>query len=401
VIKSSKDLGAITKFLQKKLNQNLDPSNIPNQYKNLNGLYTYWTSDELSELMHTKDGNLSKIITDYSINAYGYFCYSTKVWDEFNDRIAKLRKGTRILRGGLQLATNNMPQGDLITIPLTSNIGYQNQAHVIIHFRNADPDLGRKGFQPELRQTAEEISVSIVNNLKKWRKLLKKDSGAKPAIFDEGEVYDWIKKQENYEKKHPLVIKNKNFFIPINEISITSKPNSEQDTVVLFNQLIAGGVIRGIKLLATSTHQQYDGIFRFYVNEPFEHHTFDKTKNPLGVEELQYDREYLSKPYILEYKFNIDALIQEFENGEKNENDIKLVIAWEMGNEWKKRYSINSLLDLSSLQHRPFHGLTHIFYDDTTGQERFFAIILSELIEYLDDVEKCQTIQKEKYGDIL
>jgi hypothetical protein len=56
-------------------------------------------------------------------------------------------------------------------------------------------------------------------------------------------------------------------------------------------------------------------------------------------------------------------------------------------------------LDLDNLQHREFHGLTHIFRDERTGDTRFQAIILSELIAYLNDVDGVQVIQQSKYGD--
>jgi hypothetical protein len=54
--------------------------------------------------------------------------------------------------------------------------------------------------------------------------------------------------------------------------------------VALFNQLLAGGVIRGVKLLACSTYNQYDGICRFSLVEPTEQHIFNKVTNPLGVD---------------------------------------------------------------------------------------------------------------------
>jgi hypothetical protein len=75
-----------------------------------------------------------------------------------------------------------------------------------------------------------------------------------------------------------------------------------------------------------------------------------------------------------------------------------LVIVWEVGNDWKKRYSITSSLDLENLQHRNIHGLTHIVYDDNSGERRFDLIALSELIEYLEDVNAVQQMQTEKYG---
>ncbi len=150
---------------------NKDPTSLPQRYFHSNGIYEFFSTNELCQLLKQKD---IELIEKYNVEAYGYFTYSTSVWDELNDNKAKLRKGYRVLRGGLQLANNKMIQGEVIVIPLTSNIGYQNQTHVVIHFKDADPDLGRKGFQPELKEIAEKISVQIVNKFKNWKKLFKK-----------------------------------------------------------------------------------------------------------------------------------------------------------------------------------------------------------------------------------
>jgi len=398
VISASVDLDTIVQEQQNLIQKQQDPSKLPDKYRRLNAVYSFWNTATLLEMVD--DDNTKALVNEFQMQAYGYFGYSVKLWDQFNDSIVKLRKGMRILRGGLQLATDHMPQGDLLVIPLTSNIGYQNQAHVVVHFQKADPDLGRKGFQPELREAAERLSVTIVSRLKKWRHLLKADSGASPSIVGESKLDVWVKEQENHETAHRLSIKNPNFFAPLNEVSITATPVSEQDVIVLFNQLVAGGVIRGIRLLASSSHQQYDGIFRFFVNEPLKNHLFDKATNPLGVQELRHDKAFTSKSYVLEYKHNLDALIQEFENEEKTESHIDLVVAWDIGEQWKKRYAVTSLLDLENLQHREFHGLTHVFKDERTGDTRFQAIILSELVEYLNDVDGTQLVQRQKYGDV-
>ncbi|WP_421306599.1 hypothetical protein [Aeromonas veronii] len=396
-IKASVNLKDIIKLQNKLISEGRDASAIPTRYFKSNGIYEHFDTNEIVSL-RKNDEEYDKLIREYNVEAYGYFTYSTSVWDQFNDSLAKLRKGYRVLKGGLQLANNNMTQGELISIPLTSNIGYQNQCYIIVHFKDADPDLGRKGFQPELKEAAEKVSVAIVNRFKKWKKLLKSDSGVKPDIAKEIELHEWIKAQENHAEKHPLVLTNKNFFAPINEISITSEPQSEQDVIVLFNQLIAGGVIRGINLLATSQVKQYDGVYKYVVKEPFKNHVFDKENNPLGVDELHFNSEHISPPKILEYKYNLDALIQEFESEYKNEKDIHLAVAWEMGSEWQKNYEAISLLDLDNLHQRDFHGLTHILDSGTT---RFHVVILKELITYLNDVDGVQEYHKENYGDDL
>jgi hypothetical protein len=155
-----------------------------------------------------------------------------------------------------------------------------------------------------------------------------------------------------------------------------------------------------LRLLATSQTEQYDSIYRFYVSEPVANHVFDKNSNPKGVQQLAHDKSFVSKPYVLEYKYNVDALIQDFETEFKGERVISLVVAWEIGSEWKRRYTVTSLLDLNNIQHRQFHGLTHIFRDDNTGDVRFFAVILSELVDYLSDVDGVQEYQKKAYSEV-
>ena len=111
------------------LSQQKDASKLPPKFKKLNAVYDFWDNAELAKFVTSEEDQ--ELVKKFGIWAYGFFCYSAvHVFDKFNDETAKLRKGQRVIRGGLQLATNAMPQGELITIPLTSNIGYQNQAHV-------------------------------------------------------------------------------------------------------------------------------------------------------------------------------------------------------------------------------------------------------------------------------
>lgn len=395
-ISASTNLKEVIALQASLIKQGKDSSNLPQKYTKSNAVYDFYSNEELTGFKNFDEAE-QKLLRQYSVEAYGYFAYSTLVWDQLNDTIAKLRKGYRVLRGGLQLANNQMAQGDLIVIPLTSNTGYQNQCHVVLHFRGADPDLGRKGFQPELKDVAEKVAVQIVNRLKSWRHLLKSDSGARPDIVKEMNLHEWVKEQEKHESNFPLVIKNPNFFAPIHEISITSIPQSEQDVIVLFNQLIAGGVIRGIKLFATSQVKQYDGLFKFEIKKPLENHVYEKILNPLGVAEMHFDKEHTSAPKVLEYKYSLDGLMSEFENGEKSEKDVHLVIVWKVGDLWKKHYEVTSLLDVENIHLRDFHGLTHKL---NSGNTMFYLIALEELVDYLNDVDGVQAYQSAVYRDI-
>lgn len=393
-ISASQRLGNVLAAQELAIKNGKDPSQAIQKFKNSNGIYERYASNDLIPLLRISDEE-KQLIMDYKISAYGYFAYSTEVWDQLNDKKAGLRKNYRVLRGGLQLANNRMAQGDLITIPLTKSIGHQNQTHVIVHFHDAEPDLGRKGFQPELKELAEKISVMIVGKLSDRRDILKSDSGAQADIEKDIKVHEWLKDQESHEQSNPLELKNQNFFLPTKKISIGSTPRSEQDVIVLFNQLLAGGVIRGIRLLSTSQVAQYDGVFRYCAEEPLENQYFDKTSNPLGVLDEQIVKPFYSPPKILEYKYSLDGLIREFESGLKNAQEIELAVFWDMGKEYLKEFSIISYLDFDNVHQRRYHGISHSL---SSGTSRIQLICLRELMELLNNPSKAQEYQSKTYG---
>jgi len=395
------DLREIKKAREQLSEAHKDPTYLPAKYKKLNGIYSTWFTDNLleDESFSRYDAEQRQLISGLKIQVYAFFCFSTSLWDQYNDKVAQLREGMRILRGGIQLATNYMPQGETLTIPLTRNIGYQQTTFCIVHFSNADPDLGRKGFQPELENLSGDLSRTVVTIFQGYLDLLKKDVGA-PLITLDAQKHKWVKEQEEHASQHPLILKGKGLFMPTEEVPIKSTPLFEQDVVALFNQLLAAGVIRGIKILSTSEHKLYDGIYMIDMAEPFYRFIYEKNTNPLGVpHELFSVGHIISAPQILEYKYSVDGLMREFEKEEKYPGHINLVVAWEMGNEWQKRYEVTSLLDLDNIHHRHFHGVTHELRQTGAGAHVFYALILSELIDYLCKPEKeVQRYQKATYG---
>ena len=377
--------------------QNKDPDKLPRKYFEREGLHEYWDTNSLisdDKGVGTRlDDDQKELALQHNLKCYAFFCYTTKMWDKYNEKDLGVRKDRKILAGGLQLATNTMPQGDLIPIPLRRNIGYQNTTHIVIHLDQADPDLGRKGFQPEIEQLAKDISNHIVTSFSaRWWRHLKKATGDPPGIGDKLPLDNWKQKFREHEKENPLTIKRKDLFLS----SMTAEPESEQDVIALFNQLLGGGVIRGIQLMATSAHQRYDGIFRFHIEEPFEDYQFDEDKNPLGIISNRIE-EITTEPKLLEYKHSFDGLIQDFQTDKKKERDLELVVAWELGDEWRNRYDITPLLHHDYLHQRQIHGSTHIIENSQTRDIIFPIIILSELIAYLNDPALAQEYQAYHY----
>jgi hypothetical protein len=370
----------------------------PAEYTKLTSIYGAYTCDEIlsgkAPVKPALTQDEVKLMRQYRPDVAVYFMYSVQFWDHFNDETLKLRQKLRILRGGLQLATQNMVQGDMLQIPLTFGTGYQNTTLVIVQFQDAEPDLGRKGFQPELVELAQKLAVASVNAFKHWYNYLKKDSG-EPIVKADADRHKWIVEQEEHARTHPLSLNSQCLYDATSELPIVSTPVVEQDVVALFNQLLAAGVVRGFQVFANSGSLQYDGVVKIHVDKSTRY-IYDARINPLGVpsENIQ---DVTSPPYILEYKFKLDYLLDDFNRATKFEQHVNIVVAWTMGERWKEMYQVIPLLHKSHLYDRHFHGITHQFVNLTSGQHAFYAIILDELLQNLLDPERSQQLAFDRY----
>lgn len=371
---------------------------MPAKFSNLEAVFDSWDCQKL--LTEVKfDPTQQEDIKKYNIKVIFSFVYSLTIWDKI-DSLVGIRKGNHVLYGGIQLAANNMPQGELIQIPLTKNIGRQKQANILIHFDNCSADLGRKGFKKEITDLGKEIARRLMDGpLMKVRSCFKANSGASPDLKREKDLSEWKKEMTEHENEFPLTINNPNFFNPTQTISITSYPTREQDVIALFNQLIAGGVIRGIKIMSTNERSTYDSLFRIEIREPRELQIFESEMNPLGIAEeavdeiLEEDDVFLSEPQVLEYKYSLDGLIEDIESGIKNSNDISLVVAWEAGERYKDNYVIESLLVKGNEDLRRYHGVTHHLHDANTNEYVCDLILIKDLVFYLNDPVESEKMQ--------
>lgn len=377
---------------------------MPGSYTNLEVFWDFLDAKKLSELIALDDAE-KEIAEKFTPTVYFAYAYSATFWSSFNERLG-IRSNTKLLAGGIQICANNMPQGELIQIPLTKNIGVQNQVHVLIHFDNCSSDLGRKGFQADIVDFAKEISKKLIQGpLLKFRKYLRPVTGAAADIRREDEVDRWKDQMSEYEKQQPLLIKRDVFFLPVKRISITSIPTREQDVVALFNQFLAGGIIRGLRIMSTNERFTYDSLYRVVLEEPKEHHLFDADTNPLGISQEVWEElkkgglPFASRPKILEYKYKLDALMEDFETEEKNAKDIGLAVVWETGHRYHEHYQITSLLDKGNLGLRQYHGLTHIMTNLNTGAREMDLIVLKELVEALNDPAVTEANQRSKYEE--
>lgn len=151
-------------------------------------------------------------------------------------------------------------------------------------------------------------------------------------------------------------------------------------------------------LIVMSANEQfaYDILFRVIFDLAVEIYACSSSSNPLGatLNTAVTLQGKVTDPRILEYKFSIDSLIEDLDEQNKNVKDIDLCVAWETGTLYKERLGITSLLVPENADQRGFHGVMHFLNDLDSGNKSCDLIILSELIEYLNDQERTAEINE-------
>lgn len=368
---------------------------LPAEFKRLDCMWDIWDKEEIlregSYFASVLDNEKRVLVEKHNVIIYGCFLRSSKIWGEINDEVFGLRKGQRIIHGGLQLATDFMVQGDLSIIPLTSTIGYQANSHVVVHFTDGSPDMGRKVFQPELKDLAEDLSVRAVNVFKRFLQHLKPDTGPN-VITPEKELHEWKRKQEDHRDRKPLTFAHDSV-----RISLVSTPQQEQDVVALFHELIGTRILRGYRFLGTSQNDRYDSLFFMeYLND--DKVSFNASTQRLGVNRL-YKLPYTTEPKVLEYKYSFDSLVDDFENEEKFSKQIDLVVCWSLGTAYKSKFYLQPLLVGDEGSSRQLFGATHQAFQTGSQDSAFEIVVLEDLLNWLQDPTSEEARQKLAHRD--
>ena len=363
-----------------------DHSRIPQEFKLVDAMYDVWRAEDIladDSLFAGQrfEASEEELIRKHKVSVYGCFLSSSKKWGEYQREILRIRRDPLVFKGGFVIASDYMVQGDINVIPLTSTIGYQANTHVIVHLHDGNPDMGRKVFQPEIRGLAENLSRQVVNIFKKYLYLMREDTGASNLV-DDTEVYNWTEAQKAHRIANPL-----EFVHDGRKIAYAAIPRSEQDVIALFHELVGAGMIRGIRFLSTSEMDQYDSCYVTHYDSASRHQY--APSNILGVSsKLITSKE--SRPYILEYKYDLDGLIADFARETKYQDHIKAAVCWQVGDNYSENFTVRSYLVGEEGAARQFFGATHSLWHE--------RIKLADIV-CVGDVIRC--FQQPELGPVL
>ena len=366
---------------------------LPANFRNLDCLWNIWDNASIVReggvFVDDFSDDQITLLRQHDVKVYACFVRSRTIWETFQKDELAVRSQFRVIQGGMQLASDFMVQGDLVTIPLTTAQGYQSNAFIIVHFTNGNPDMGRKVFQPELKEVADILSRRVVGEIRKFQALLKPDTGA-PYSNASKQLEDWRDDQKTWHKSNPLrlVLSGK-------DISLLSTPREEQDVIALFHQLVGMGFIQGLKFFSTGYNTRYDGLYKYSYES---RHRFDAVSNFWGVDGRFAPGE--SGALVLEYKHSMDGLVRDFDKEEKSPQEINLLICWTIGNAYRKSFEIVPLLIGQEGGTRENYAATHAAFIGTGRATKAFEIIsLSDVIGYLEDPDGTLARQATIYND--
>ncbi len=360
-------------------------------FKNLEVLWDIWSCDQLLAADYLKlelTEEQIALMQKHEVSLYAAQVDSLNTWKAFNEQTG-IRQNIKVMKGGIQLATDGMPQGDLIPIALKRNSGLQEYTLVIVHFKFGNPDTGRKSFQPELKELADELASKVTAYIINYRDLLRPDTGATKSLNPDKNRHEWIKRLESYRDTNPMRKGiGENF-------TYLSKAQEEQDVIAIFNQLIGMGKLKGIYFFSNNYNEMYDSLIELnYKNNSY----LFSDENPLGVrQDIDLNDPY--HPMVLEYKFDFDALLREFDTKDKFATHINFVVCWQASKKYKENVILKSLLIGKEGNARTIYGSTHqAFLPGKSDGPVFEVIILEELISYLTNKDTEIANQKVKYA---
>lgn len=145
------------------------------------------------------------------------------------------------------------------------------------------------------------------------------------------------------------------------KISIKKIPKHENTVIAIFYELIGRGIIRGIDTYQLSSYDKYDGKINII------------KKVDKKFKKITRDNDLLN----IEFKVNISDLIKDFEYGDKNIEDLSLVVVWNNNLQNSSKYFLIEL-DSSSYDWIGINGVKDIL-SDMNGNE----VPIIELSQYV------------------
>jgi len=322
-------------------------------------LRLFWSKSDLLPLLQQQlTDEEEELATEHLEFLDVFFAYSTDILVAVHNRT-----GTRknVLRYGIRLACDGIPQGRIMDFDLTRHQGLARQAHAVVGFRGLELDTGRKiPVDETVRSLVRKVSTRAMGHLVDYRLYLKKKERPDPSPDLEG----WRNKTKERMSLSlvPLLFKMLGEAAPVRV-----DPDTEQDVIALFATLLANRVLRGYEIVALSGFNQYDGLINVLtktgeVRDEFDPFSIRSSAEPGRGGDYK----------ILEFKLQFESLLEDFELRRKRPQDIDLLVCWTLPDMNVRRGTLSYTYG-ERRDFRETYGMTHLWTDE--GETSSFPIV--------------------------
>ncbi|WP_406225125.1 ATP-binding protein [Streptomyces anulatus] len=309
-------------------------------------------------------------IDKHKVHVYAMFSHSAS----YRDLLAEAWKvpKNRVLHAPrLRVATDGMISSWSREVTLTHRGFNVDRTWLTYQLQGVEPDMGRKDFPPDLHDFLQISEERVANEIARLSKPFLRPGPRRTPASTEGYIEPAIKAYER--RKSPLVPS----LIPgFDEISLRTAPQSEQDVIALFSELVGLGVLRHFKPVFYSGFDYYDSYFEY---APGEVHQVVREKIP-GLSAV----DARDSSGVAEFKFQGDWILDDLVSGVKRWEDMKFLVCWSIGKDVSQKAGDEVVFRAAEdSADRQFHGVTHLATLQSAGSRSIFVISLSDVLDTL------------------
>ncbi|KOU62333.1 hypothetical protein ADK96_27020 [Streptomyces sp. IGB124] len=156
------------------------------------------------------------------------------------------------------------------------------------------------------------------------------------------------------------------------EITLQTEPQSEQDVIALYSELVGMGVLRHLQPVFFSGFDFYDSYFEYV---PTVASDLLKERLP-GVEDL----DIRDSEGVAEFKLTADSILADVVSEVKKWGDMNFLVCWEVGKDRKVGGNAITFTECEDAVERRYHGVTHLARLESGGDHTIFVLALSQLL---------------------
>ncbi|MER6246063.1 ATP-binding protein [Streptomyces griseorubiginosus] len=341
--------------------------------------YKVYSPNELIGLVKDGSGDIltssqevEEFIREHDVHVYSLFAYGAA----YRDTVAKAwgitgnRKTLHAPR--LRVATDGMISSWSREMTLVHRGFNVDRTWLVFQLKGIEPDMGRKDFPPDLHDFLEIAEEKVANDTSDLSKPFLRPSPPRTPKTPEGNINPSVKAAERLAK--PLVPSSVN---GIGKISLLTEPESEQDVIALFSELVGMRVLSHFKPVFYSGFDYYDSYFRYVPGEACEEVT-ERLPGEEDVDPRDIDG-------VAEFKLFGDWIISDIVNKVKRWDDMRFLVCWKIGRQSRRSGGDEIYFNpVDNPVDRRFHGVTHLATLQSAGSRPVFVISLWDLLNAMN-----------------